>query len=115
MFLPVFVPDDLYNLQKHVLERLSSTIDSALYYDLIIFNKYLVFLQDHRACPTAVVNCKVKNPLMSCLAAHILKKFFKVFSCGEMVFVKIRDLHHAYYLAALLQENCNANVFGERM
>ncbi len=98
-----------------MLEGLSGTVDSALYNDLIIFYEHLVFLQYHRASPTAVVNCKVENPLMSCLAANILKKFFKVLSCSEMVFVEIRDLHHADYFAAFLKENGNADVFCERM
>jgi len=88
MLLPLLEPDHAHNRLQHVLERLISALSRAAHDHLVELLEDLVLLEDHRASPAAVINRKIKDPLMRGRAADCPQEVLEVFLGLQIVLVK---------------------------
>ena len=88
-------------------------VNRALNDDRVEVGEHFVFLEHHGACPGAVVDCEVENPLVRSSLAHIVQKLLKILLVLQHVLVKVGHLRHTHDFTAFLQEDGDSDVFCE--
>jgi hypothetical protein len=97
------------------LKAFSSCVDGALDDSLIIFREHFILIQDHGACPRAVIDGKVKDPFVSGCLTNFHEELFKIRLIAKGVLVEGGHLSHGNDFAALTEEVRNSNVVCEGM
>lgn len=120
MLFPPVEANYAYYVAKNLLQSgalaivFISTVQGALDDDLVKVSKDFVLLEDHGSCPRTVVDGEVQHPFMGGGLPDVVQKLFQVLLVFKHIFVVVRHLGHRNNLAALLQEDRDADVLGKR-
>ena len=111
VLLPHIEAYHAHNVAQYLLESCALPIvficpvKRALDDNRVKVSENFILFENHRACPRAVIDGKVEDPLVRSSLPHITQKLLQVFLVLQYIFVKVSHFSDADNLAALLQKD----------